>query len=177
VARRGGRPLVHTHDLCGKDFDPVMVCSECGEPLLPKQVHVRPGPSAKDPRHLPLETDLPAPRRLREREGGELRRLRRARRVGRQAGALGGATRDPLHVGVARRSDRYPVAYSPRHAGGEQGEFPRETGSHLTRRWREVDSNHRSRPAIATELRAGVRPTACGCQFYGAPVKSSIGSQ
>ena len=42
----------------------MMVCSECGEQLSPKQVHVRPGPSAKDPRHLPLETDLPGPRRL-----------------------------------------------------------------------------------------------------------------
>jgi hypothetical protein len=30
VARRGGRPLVHTHDLCGKDFDPVMVCFRNG---------------------------------------------------------------------------------------------------------------------------------------------------
>ena len=64
LAGKKGRPLLHTHDLCGKDFDPVMVCSECGEPLLPKQVHVRPGSSAKDPRHLPLDTDHPAPRRL-----------------------------------------------------------------------------------------------------------------
>jgi len=64
MAGKKGLPLVHTHDLCGKDFDPVMVCSECGEPLLPKQVHVRPGPSAKDPRHLPLETNLPAARRI-----------------------------------------------------------------------------------------------------------------
>jgi hypothetical protein len=56
--------LLHTHDLCGKDFDPVMVCSECGEPLSPKQVHVHPGPGAKSPRHLPLDTDHPSARRV-----------------------------------------------------------------------------------------------------------------
>jgi DNA-binding HxlR family transcriptional regulator len=54
-----GRPLLHTHNVCGKDFDPVMVCSECREPLSPRQVHVHPGPGAKSPRHLPLDTDLP----------------------------------------------------------------------------------------------------------------------
>src|SRR6184192_1730038 len=26
-----GRPLLHQHRKCGKNFDPVMVCSECGE--------------------------------------------------------------------------------------------------------------------------------------------------
>jgi len=63
MAGKKGRPLLHTHDLCGTDFDPVMVCSECGEPLMPKQVHVRPGPDAKSPRHLPLDTDLTGVRR------------------------------------------------------------------------------------------------------------------
>jgi hypothetical protein len=63
MAGKKGRPLVHTHDLCGKDFDPVMVCSECGDPLSPRQVHVHGGPGAKDPRHLPLDTDVPAARR------------------------------------------------------------------------------------------------------------------
>src|SRR3954469_5220819 len=28
-----GRPLLHQHRKCGKDLAPVMVCSECGEPL------------------------------------------------------------------------------------------------------------------------------------------------
>jgi len=28
-------------------FDPVMVCSECGEPLTAKAVHVHPGPGAR----------------------------------------------------------------------------------------------------------------------------------
>ena len=29
-----GRPLLHEHKNCAKMFDPVMVCSECGEPLI-----------------------------------------------------------------------------------------------------------------------------------------------
>jgi DNA-binding HxlR family transcriptional regulator len=41
-----GRPLLHQHRRCGKDFDPVMVCSECGEPLSPKEVHTHLGPGA-----------------------------------------------------------------------------------------------------------------------------------
>jgi DNA-binding HxlR family transcriptional regulator len=61
-ARRA--PNAAPHDLCGKDFDPVMVCSECGERLMARQVHVRPGPDAKSPRHLPMETDLPGARRI-----------------------------------------------------------------------------------------------------------------
>jgi DNA-binding HxlR family transcriptional regulator len=42
-----GRPLLHEHQGCGKTFDPVLVCSECGEPLSAKQVHVHPGPGAR----------------------------------------------------------------------------------------------------------------------------------
>ena len=42
-----GRPLLHEHRKCGKMFDPVMVCSECGEPLSAKEVHVHPGPGAR----------------------------------------------------------------------------------------------------------------------------------
>ena len=30
-----GRPMLHQHKNCGHMFDPVMVCSECGEPLAP----------------------------------------------------------------------------------------------------------------------------------------------
>src|SRR5437868_112379 len=41
------RPLLHEHNNCGKLFDPVMVCSECGEPLNAKHVHVHPGPGAR----------------------------------------------------------------------------------------------------------------------------------
>ena len=42
-----GRPLLHEHRKCGKMFDPVMICSECHEPLLPKEVHTHPGPGAR----------------------------------------------------------------------------------------------------------------------------------
>jgi len=41
-----GRPLLHEHKTCGKLFDPVMVCSECGEPIEARQVHVHTGPGA-----------------------------------------------------------------------------------------------------------------------------------
>lgn len=46
MAGKRGRPLVHRHKVCGKDFDPVMVCSECGEPIDARAVHVHPGPGA-----------------------------------------------------------------------------------------------------------------------------------
>ena len=42
-----GRPMLHQHENCGKMFDPVMICSECGEPLYAKAVHVHPGPGAR----------------------------------------------------------------------------------------------------------------------------------
>jgi len=57
MAGKKGRPLLHRHDRCGKDFDPVMVCSECGAALAARQVHVHPGPGAKVPRHLPAASD------------------------------------------------------------------------------------------------------------------------
>ncbi|MBI5260587.1 MAG: helix-turn-helix transcriptional regulator [Bradyrhizobium sp.] len=44
MADERGRPLLHEHKKCGKLFDPVMVCSECGEVLAAKEVHVHPGP-------------------------------------------------------------------------------------------------------------------------------------
>src|SRR3974390_466043 len=42
-----GRPMLHQHESRGKMFDPVMICSECGEPLYAKAVHVHPGPGAR----------------------------------------------------------------------------------------------------------------------------------
>src|SRR5271165_4666076 len=42
-----GRPLLHEHRKCGKLFNPVMVCSECGEPLSAKEVVTRPGPGSR----------------------------------------------------------------------------------------------------------------------------------
>ena len=54
-----GRPLLHQHRKCGKNFDPVMVCSECGEPLLAKEVHTHPGPGARPPSER-ISRDKPA---------------------------------------------------------------------------------------------------------------------
>lgn len=48
-----GRPRLHQHKVCGKMFDPVMTCSECGEPLSPKAVHVHLGPGAGELIELP----------------------------------------------------------------------------------------------------------------------------
>jgi DNA-binding HxlR family transcriptional regulator len=46
MAGEEGRPVLHQHLTCGHRFDPVMVCSECHEPLAPRQVRVSPGPGA-----------------------------------------------------------------------------------------------------------------------------------
>jgi len=64
MSGKKGRPLLHQHTSCGKTFDPVTVCSECGEPLDPRQVHVHRGPGAAKGRHLPSErASRPAGRR------------------------------------------------------------------------------------------------------------------
>src|ERR1700687_6015377 len=52
-----GRPLLYEHKLCGKMFDPVMTCSECGQPLSPKEVHVHIGPGANELERLPARMD------------------------------------------------------------------------------------------------------------------------
>jgi DNA-binding HxlR family transcriptional regulator len=52
-----GRPLLHRHRRCGDTFDPVLVCSECGEPVGPRDVAVEIGPGTPKNRS-PL---LPAP--------------------------------------------------------------------------------------------------------------------
>jgi DNA-binding HxlR family transcriptional regulator len=67
MADRKGRPLLHEHKQCGKTFDPVMVCSGCGEPLDPRKVHVHRGPGAAAPRHLPAEVAPASPRAARNR--------------------------------------------------------------------------------------------------------------
>jgi DNA-binding HxlR family transcriptional regulator len=45
-----GRPLLHQHKTCGKSFDPVMVCSECNQPLNAREVHTHAGPGARSAR-------------------------------------------------------------------------------------------------------------------------------
>ncbi len=53
MAGKDGPPLERVHKLCGKVMDMVPVCSECGEPVLARDVsvHARPG---SDERALPL---------------------------------------------------------------------------------------------------------------------------
>lgn len=36
-----GPPLIHRHKACACDFTPVQTCSECGEPVGPRDVEVR----------------------------------------------------------------------------------------------------------------------------------------
>jgi hypothetical protein len=47
MADERGRPMLHEHKGCGKLFDPVMVCSECGEVLRAREVHVHAGPGRR----------------------------------------------------------------------------------------------------------------------------------
>jgi DNA-binding HxlR family transcriptional regulator len=59
-----GRPLRHEHKTCGHLFDPVMVCSECHEPLQAREVLVHPGPGARTAQmSLPNGDTDPRPRR------------------------------------------------------------------------------------------------------------------
>lgn len=43
-----GRPLEHVHRRCDHVMHAEMTCSECGEPLDPRDVAVRPGPGLQD---------------------------------------------------------------------------------------------------------------------------------
>src|SRR5690606_15282054 len=43
-AGEAGPPLLNRHKACGCDFHAVMTCSECGEPVGPRDVQSRPGP-------------------------------------------------------------------------------------------------------------------------------------
>jgi len=69
LAGKKGRPLVHVHDRCLSEFDPVMVCSECGEPVDPRGVHIYPGPGAPKPHNIPHlpETVLGPPEGIKKR--------------------------------------------------------------------------------------------------------------
>jgi DNA-binding HxlR family transcriptional regulator len=44
-----GRPMLHQHRGCGHLFDPVLTCSECGEPIKARDVTVRDGPGHQLP--------------------------------------------------------------------------------------------------------------------------------
>jgi DNA-binding HxlR family transcriptional regulator len=43
MADERGAPIEHYHKGCGQRMKPVMVCSECAEPVGPRDVDVRPG--------------------------------------------------------------------------------------------------------------------------------------
>lgn len=60
MSKKKGRPLLHRHKPCGHHFDPVMVCSECGEVLDPREVKAEFGPGARGSNHGPLEPEAPA---------------------------------------------------------------------------------------------------------------------
>src|SRR5262245_57929607 len=49
MAGKAGRPVLLEHCDCGKLFDPVFACSQCGKPIDPRRVRVHPGPGASDP--------------------------------------------------------------------------------------------------------------------------------
>ncbi len=55
MAPSGARPMLYRHVRCGQRFDPKMVCSECGEALLAREVAVEPGPGRGDVALLPAE--------------------------------------------------------------------------------------------------------------------------
>lgn len=62
MAGKKGRPVLHRHRNCGQLFDPILVCSECHEPIEPRAVDVLVGPGAGNTGHLPADTELPARR-------------------------------------------------------------------------------------------------------------------
>ncbi|MDP9102443.1 MAG: helix-turn-helix transcriptional regulator [Pseudomonadota bacterium] len=45
-AGEAGPPLLHRHKACGCDFQPVLTCSECAEPVAAREVETRAGPGA-----------------------------------------------------------------------------------------------------------------------------------
>lgn len=59
MSGKKGRPLLHRHTTCGQLFDPVLVCSGCGEVLSPREVVVERGPDAAASRLLPYEAQKP----------------------------------------------------------------------------------------------------------------------
>lgn len=71
MADERGRPLLHEHKSCGHTFDPVLVCSECHEPVTARDVQTRPGPGtpAATFGRQPSVSDAPPPLSRRRRRG------------------------------------------------------------------------------------------------------------
>jgi DNA-binding HxlR family transcriptional regulator len=80
MAGKKGRPVLHHHVACNHQFDPVMVCSECGEALDPRDVRTSPGPGARHARHLPINTAPTAVRGPAKGAGAEAKPAATARR-------------------------------------------------------------------------------------------------
>ncbi|HEX7947883.1 MAG TPA: helix-turn-helix domain-containing protein [Phenylobacterium sp.] len=55
MSGKKGRPLLHHHVTCDHQFDPVTVCSECGEEVNPREVRNTLGPGARHSQHMPME--------------------------------------------------------------------------------------------------------------------------
>ena len=53
MSGKSGPPVLRRHRPCGHETHGVMVCSECGEPLDPREMSVEPGPGAPGPDILP----------------------------------------------------------------------------------------------------------------------------
>jgi len=51
-----GKPLIYVHKACGKAFTPVTVCSECREPINPREVEAHAGPGLQA--HFELQANL-----------------------------------------------------------------------------------------------------------------------
>lgn len=47
-ADEGSPPIIHTHRTCGKDFAPILTCSECHEPIKAVEASARKRPDAPD---------------------------------------------------------------------------------------------------------------------------------
>ncbi len=47
MAGEEGQPVEHVHRHCGQVMRPLQVCSECGEPIDPRNVEARPGPALR----------------------------------------------------------------------------------------------------------------------------------
>lgn len=56
MAGKTGRPVLHRHLKCGHQFNPVLTCSECGEPVDPRDVRVLAGPGAGPKQRQALAT-------------------------------------------------------------------------------------------------------------------------
>jgi DNA-binding HxlR family transcriptional regulator len=78
MAGKKGRPVLHRHLACDHHFDPVLVCSHCGDPVTARDMVIEPGPGAAALRPEPAPpADRPA-----KAASGQVRRSTRAVKAG-----------------------------------------------------------------------------------------------